>query len=94
MTDRFTNITSNLSDPSSSGFAVVANDNVGAAFSQPTRGLYVGAGGNVAVVMVGYRGAGNTALTFVNVQSGSVLPIRAIQVLQTGTTANSMIGLY
>ena len=94
MADRYSAFTSNLSDPSSSAFAVTANDNIGAAFSQPTRGVFVGTGGNIAVVMVGYRGVGNTSITFSNVQSGAILPIRVVQVLATGTTANNIIGLY
>lgn len=54
-----------------------------------TRSIYVGVGGTIAVVM-----ASGGEVTFVNVQSGSVLPIRVSKVKSTGTTATNMIGLY
>jgi hypothetical protein len=52
-------------------------------------GLYIGGAGNVAVVM-----AGNTAsVTFVGVPAGLFMPIQVSQVLSTGTTASSILGL-
>lgn len=54
-----------------------------------TRGLYVGGAGNVA----GYTVSG-TAVTFVEVQAGTVLPVRLARILVAGTTATSMVGLY
>ena len=63
---------------------------------QVTRGLYVGATGNIAVRMVdenpAYGGAGNT-VTFSNVPVG-ILPVQVDQVLSTGTTASSILALY
>jgi len=52
--------------------------------------LYVGTGGTtVAVVTV----AGDTA-TFVNVASGSFLPVLVTKVLSTGTGASDILRLY
>jgi hypothetical protein len=59
-------------------------------FGGPTRGLYVGVGGNVTVDMVN----GGTSITFTNVQPGSLLPIQATRVYSTGTNATSIVALY
>lgn len=55
-----------------------------------TRALYVGVGGNIAVGM----GYDSSQVTFVNVPTGSILPIQVSQVLATGTTATNIIALY
>lgn len=52
------------------------------------RGLYVGAGGAVAIV----DPEGGTTV-FSGVPSGTVLPVRAQRVPATGTTAASIVGL-
>lgn len=52
------------------------------------RGLYVGTGGNVAVV-----GLDGVAVTFVAVPSGAILPIYSQGVNATGTTASNIIAL-
>ena len=54
------------------------------------RALYVGNGGTVRVQMRGESGT----VDFVNVQSGSVLPVAAQQVFATGTTATSIVALF
>jgi hypothetical protein len=57
-------------------------------YSPSLDAIYVGGGGDVAIVDL----AGNT-VTFVNVQSGTVLPVNAYKVMSTNTTATDMIGL-
>ena len=52
------------------------------------RGLYVGTGGNVAVV-----GLDGSVVVFVNVSSGAILPIYSQGVNATNTTASSIIAL-
>lgn len=54
-----------------------------------TRFLYVGATGNVAVVMTDGQ-----SVIFTAVQVGTVLPVQVTQVLSTGTTATAMLALY
>lgn len=54
-----------------------------------TRALYVGAAGDVAVTM---QDGGN--VTFVDVPTGTVLPIRVKVVKSTGTDASSIIALW
>lgn len=55
----------------------------------PTRALYIGNTGNLAVTM-----AYGTTLTFTNVPAGSILPIQVTKVLATGTTATAVLALY
>lgn len=50
--------------------------------------IYVGSTGNVAVETP----AGDT-VTFVGVPTGGIIPICAVKVLSTGTTATSIVGL-
>ena len=54
----------------------------------PVRALYIGLGGDVAVVTTI-----NQSVTFVNVQSGTILPVSVKRVSLTGTTASSIVGL-
>lgn len=91
MADRFSKKKPELESQAHDGFAITPSN--ATVFSQPTRAIYVGSAGNLAVTMLGYENS-NTALTFFGVQAGTVLPIRTIQVRQTGTTANSIIGLF
>ncbi len=53
------------------------------------RQLYVGTAGNVVLIAMD----DSVAVTFVSVPAGTVLPVRARQVLATGTTANNIVGL-
>lgn len=53
------------------------------------RALYVGSGGDVAVVM-----ADGGSITFAGVASGTILPIQVSKVLATGTNAASINALY
>lgn len=60
--------------------------------SRPTRGIYVGSiAGGAVVVAVTYAG---TAVTFSGVVAGSILPIQAIRVNNTSTTASSLVALF
>lgn len=54
-----------------------------------TRAIYVGLGGNLVVRML----SGDEA-TLMNVQPGVLYPLRASRVLETGTTAAGLVGLY
>lgn len=51
--------------------------------------IYVGTGGTIAVV--DSRG---TVTSFTNVQTGSELPVRALRINSTGTTASGLVALY
>ncbi len=58
--------------------------------TQPTRGLYIGGTGDVAVRMWYNQGS----VTFTAVPVGSVLPIAVDQVLSTGTTATAIVAIF
>ena len=54
------------------------------------RGIYVGGTGDVAVVCR----SGDTAVVFKAVPVGTILPIRAYNIMSTNTTATLMLALY
>lgn len=86
MTDRFSDVHPSLSGPASSGFVILPDDD--ANLLETTRGLYVGSGGDIAVVM-----ASGASVVLTNIPSGSILPLRVSRVLDTGTTADGIVGL-
>jgi hypothetical protein len=58
-------------------------------FDRPTKALYIGGGGNIAVLL-----ADDTAsVIFSAVPAGTILPVRVTKVLSTGTTATLILGL-
>lgn len=71
----------------SSYSAVTPSDSVN--FSEPCRALYIGGAG--AVVAVDTSG---TAITFNGALAGTVLPIQAIRVNSTNTTATNIVALF
>ena len=54
----------------------------------PTRGLYVGTGGDVKVTMLD-----GTAITFTAMTAGIVHPLQVVMVFSTGTTASNIVAL-
>lgn len=74
--------------PAEHAAAVTPSDTV--LLDPACRGLYVGGGGNVAVLLVGE----DTAVTFTGVQGGTVLPLRAARVDAAGTTATGLVALW
>ena len=56
--------------------------------TQSFRALYVGTGGNIQVTTTG-----GTTATFLNVATGSMLPVSVKRVWSTSTTATNIIGL-
>ena len=53
------------------------------------RGLYIGVGGNIVVVP-----PQGSAVTFIGVVAGTILPVQAIRVNSTSTTAASIVAIY
>lgn len=54
-----------------------------------TRGVYIGAAGNLEVVM-----ADGTSATFLNLAAGAILPIKITGTRAAGTTTTNIIRLY
>lgn len=69
--------------------AITAGDTTGSNFSREADALYIGGAGDVAVVL-----PGGTAITFAGVAAGTVLPVRAIRINSTNTTATNMVALF
>lgn len=87
MADNFSSWKAGLESPAEYAVAITPDNSTDLATS--TRGLYVGATGDVKVDTVG-----GSTVTFVGLAAGVIHPIRARRVYATGTTATSIIGVY
>jgi len=67
-------------------FPIIPSDTVDLVYLP--RGIYVGTAGNIAVLTLG----GSIAI-FVGALAGSILPVRAVRVYATGTTASNLLSL-
>ena len=67
--------------------AVVPSD--GTSLDAIPRALYVGTAGNLAITM-----AGGDDVTLLNVEAGSMLPLRVTHVKATGTTAANIVAFW
>lgn len=85
--DPFNSTSDSLIAPARLAFSVVPHDHLNLAM--PTRALYIGTGGDVAVRPLG--SANDVVLR--NVSSGSVLALRVSAVRLSGTTASDLVGL-
>jgi hypothetical protein len=88
MADAFAGAVDGVSAPATRAVAVVPHD-VNALADVP-KALFVGTGGHL--VLRGSGGGGDVA--FKNVADGTVLPVRALFVRATGTTAADIVALY
>jgi hypothetical protein len=86
MSDEIFNRAADLDSPAWTGAAVVPSDSVGITRA-PTRGLWVGVGGDISVLM-----AGGGSVVLKGVQG--LIPIRVDRVNLTGTTATDIVALY
>lgn len=87
MADKFATYSVGMDSPATGGFTVTKSD--ATVFSQPTRSLWVGGLGDVAVRMLD-----GTTPIFSAVPAGTLLRVRVDKVLSTGTTATNIVGLY
>ena len=86
MKDPFSSQSPGLTSPAAHAAAITPSDET--PLSTATRALYVGGGGDAAVRMVS-----GDVVTFRNLQSGTVYPVRITQVLLAGTTATDLVGM-
>lgn len=75
------------SSPAIQAFAVTKSDTT--VFPRPTKALYVGGAGDVAVLLAD----DTSSVVFSAVPAGTFLPVRVSKVLSTGTTATLILGL-
>ncbi|MCV2867320.1 hypothetical protein OEW28_01595 [Defluviimonas sp. WL0002] len=85
--DKYSDLPTTLTAPAREAAAIVPSD--AADLASLPRAMFVGSAGDLAVVM-----AGGQSAMFRNVAAGSLLPIRVSRVLQTGTTAGDIVGLW
>ena len=71
------------------GAVAVSVGSADQSFERPTRGVFVGGAGNLAVTM-----EEGQSITFTGVTAGSILPIQATAALTSGTTATNVIALF
>ena len=82
---------SSLSDaPGQSVKAITPSDSTDYS-ANPFRGLYIGESGDVTVVAI--EDATNEPQTFVAVPAGQILPVCVKRIMDTGTTAGSILGI-
>lgn len=72
--------------PGLDAFAITPSNSIN--FNIMTRAIYVGVGGDITLV----TSRGNAVL-FTAVPQGTVLPVVALRVNSTGTTASALVGL-
>lgn len=77
----------NQSSPAVNFSAVTPSDTVN--LIATARALYVGVAGDVVCV-----NASGTAITFVGVSAGSILPVKTTRVNSTSTTATNIVALF
>lgn len=87
MSDEWKNRATSLGAPAKRFAAITPHDSTN--FTIDARAIYVGVGGNIAVVS-----PDGDVVTFVGVQAGSILPVNARRVNSTNTTATSLVALW
>ena len=87
MPDSFESQTPGLNSPAYGAFSITPDD--AAPLMQVTRAVFVGSEGNMVVTL-----AHGQTVTLTAVQPGAIYPIRCTHVLQSGTTATGLVGLY
>ena len=73
--------------PGEGAAAVTPNDSTD--LTTIARALYVGGAGDVKI-----DAADGSTVTFVGVQAGSIIPVRAARVYATGTDATNIVAIY
>jgi hypothetical protein len=76
-----------LTSPPEHAAAIAPDD--AARLGHATRAVYVGSGGDLTVRMLG-----GSVVTLAGVAGGTLVPLRVMQVLASGTTAGAIVGLW
>lgn len=85
--DTFAHTTDSLVAPATFLFPIVPSDV--ADVERVTKGIYVGTAGDLSLLSLD----GSAPVTFSNVAAGTVLDVRVLKVMQSGTTAGNLVGL-
>lgn len=76
-----------LVGPCEFGAAITPNDSTD--LTVTSRAIYVGGGGDIALIT-----KGGSTITLAGAAAGSVIPIRAVRIKATGTTATSLVAIW
>jgi hypothetical protein len=87
MIDTFRKHGRSLTSPPEEAAAIVPDD--AAELGHATRAIWVGGGGDLQLRLLG-----GAVVTLAAVPAGSLLPLRARQVLADGTTATALVGFW
>ncbi len=85
MTDRYADFQTGFDAPATHGFPIVPGDTD---LTETTRAIYVGLGGDIVATL-----ASGATVSFRNVATSSVLPLRVKRITALGTTAANLVGL-
>lgn len=80
--------------PARNSFAITKSDTLEVSQETPPilpRAIYVGTGGTIVMAL---HGDTKVTQTWLNVPSGTVLPVRPQLIFATGTTASDILGIY
>lgn len=75
-------------DPATHLFAITPSDSVD--LPHLTRGLWIGTGGDINIVAI----CDTAAVVLKNVPGGVLLPIQAVRVYSSSTSASDIVGVY
>lgn len=78
--------------PASGAKSITPSDST--SFPFVTKSIYVGTGGNIAVVLVTEGDTAGKVTVFSNVLGGTILPVQATRVNSTSTTASNLVAMY
>lgn len=84
--DPFTTHHTTLTAPAQEGESVTPSDSQ--SLARVSRAIYVGTGGDLRLRLVS-----GSEITLANAQPGALYPVRAAQILATGTTAGGLVAL-
>jgi hypothetical protein len=73
-------------DPAQEAFHIIPSDTE--RFNPPIRAIYVGGAGDLR-----FRSLNENIVTLTGVTAGLIYPVFAVQVMSTGTTATSLVGM-
>lgn len=86
MAETYEHHAAGLESPAFHAFEVAPDDTN--PLPSPTRAIYVGNGGHLCLTLLS-----GATVTFQNLPAGSILPVRAMRVMSTRTTATGIVGL-
>lgn len=86
--DRFARYSDAVSNPARASAPIIPS--ASAILASIPKAIFVGVGGDIRLRCID----DSDPVTFRNVPSGSILPVRAAQVFPEGTSASAIVGLY